>query len=108
MRAVGKQLVARIVEKAFERVDVQLQLAAFVDIARPVDAHLAGGGGQVVGHGVFHAVGVDHRIAAAQLGIAFDHGALVGLAPHALARNKHRQLRARRLGNLFAQLRAAA
>ena len=41
--------------------------------------------GQVIGHGVFQAVGTDHGIATAQLGVAFDHGVHVGLALDAVA-----------------------
>ena len=91
---VGQQLVARVGKETLEGVDAQLQLRSLVHIARAVNAHPTGGRGLVVRHGVFHAVGADHGVATAQLGIAFDLGAHIGLTGDAIALHEHRQLRA--------------
>ena len=88
----GQKAVARIAEKAVEGVHAQIQQRAVVQVAGAVDAHLAAGLGAILGHVVVHMVGVDHRVAAAQLGIALDGGADVGLARDAVATHEHRQL----------------
>ena len=106
MGAVAQELVPRIGEKALEGIHAQLQRCAFVHVARAVDTHRPGGANGVVGDGVFHALCADHGVAPAQHGVAFDLGADVGLTRNAVARHKHRQLRARRFRNGLAQHRA--
>ena len=108
VRVVLQQAVVDIGKKTAESVDIQLQRGAFVDIAFAVDAHLALGLGQVVGHVVFQAVGAQHGVGAAQLGVAFDHGLHIGLASDAVAGHKDRHLRARGTRQRLAQHRAGA
>ena len=104
----GQEAVARVAEKALERLHAQVQLRAFIDVARAVHAHVAARLGQVIGHGVFQAVGTDHGIATAQLGVAFDHGVHVGLALDAVAAHEHGQLVAHLGGDLLLQQGAGA
>ena len=105
MRLRGQEAVARVAEEALEGLHPQLQRRAFVDVAGAVDAHLAVGFGQVLGHVVVQPVGADDRVAPAQLGVAFDQCIQIGLAADVIALHKHGQLRAHGVGNLFLQQR---
>ena len=108
MGRVGEETVVRVGEKAAELIHPQLQFRALIDVARIVDAHLAGGGGQVGRHVVFHAVGMDHRVAPAQLGMAFEIGLDVGLQGELVAHDEGGQLAAGSLRNGLLQYGAGA
>ncbi|MPN27218.1 hypothetical protein SDC9_174646 [bioreactor metagenome] len=94
MTARVEEAIAGVAEEAGEGIDLQIQQRALIDIACPVDAHIALGRGAVLGHVVFHAVGADHRVAPAQFGVALDLGLDVGLARDLVPGDKYRQLRA--------------
>jgi len=100
---VFQKTVAGLGEEAFERIDLELQRRAAVGVARAVDAHVATGLGLVVGLVVLHVVGADHRGAAAQHGVAFDHGFQIGAAAHPVARDEGWHLGAHRCGPLLLQ-----
>jgi hypothetical protein len=105
---VAQEAVARLVEEADEFVDLQLQQRPLEHVARLVDVHVAGGTRHVGRLVVFQPFRAHHRVAAAQLGIAFDHRFLFGAALDAIAFHEGRQLRARGRRDVLAQHRAGA
>ena len=75
-----EKLVGRFGEVALKGIDLQFELGTLVNIAAPVDVDVALGGDGVVGQGVLRLVGADDGVAPAQLHMAFQAGADVGLA----------------------------
>ena len=104
--AVRQKLVPRRDEETLGGVQLELQLRPFVHVAGPVDAHVAARFGQVVGLVILQAVGADHGVAAAQLGIAFKHRIQVGAATDAVTGQEERLAAAHRRRNLLLQARA--
>ena len=85
MRFVFQQLVAGLGEKAFKRIQMQIECGALVHIARAVDVDVAACFGQVVDLVVFEAVGFEQQIATAKLDMAFEHGLHIGATAQAVA-----------------------
>ena len=75
-----EKLVGRFGEVALKGIDLQFELGTLVNIAAPVDVDVALGGDGVVGQGVLRLIGADDGVAPAQLHMAFQAGADVGLA----------------------------
>jgi len=96
-------LVTGFVEEALKGVDFQLQRRTFVDIARAVDVHIAMRLDQVIGLVVLHAVGLQHHVALAHHGVAFDNGVEIGAAQGMVTREKGGHLLAHGQRNLLLQ-----
>ena len=100
----GQELVGGVVEIALESIDLHLQGRALVDVAGAVDVDVALGMHGVVGQGVFHPIGADHGVGAAQFGTAFQHGVDVRLARDLFGPDVRGQLAAQRGVHGFLQL----
>jgi hypothetical protein len=103
MRAVAQELVAGLVEVALKCIDLELELAALIAVAGAVDAHIAPGLGQVLGHVVFQPVRPNGQIATAQARGPVNHGALIRLPCQFVTRQKNRRARANLCRNGFLQ-----
>ena len=102
--ALGVQkLVRGLGEIALESIDLQLQLRALVDVATPVDVHIALRGHRVVGHGVLGLFGANDGVAPAQLDLALQLGTQIGLALKTVGGQIDRLLAARRGRNVLLQ-----
>ena len=91
MRVILEEVIARLLEKPFKGVKLELQQRPFVHIAGAVDAHLATGPGQIGRLVVLQPVGLDHHVAPAQHGVAFNHSFQIGTAKQVVAHQEGRQ-----------------
>jgi len=80
---------------AFVGLHVHLQLGTLEAVATAVDQDMARGERLVGALVEFDPIRANDRVVAPELHLAFDHGEVVGLAFHALAPHKGRQLLAR-------------
>jgi len=101
--AVFQKLVPGLGKKALERVHLELQHRAFIDVARPVDAHVAGGVDQIVRLVIGSPVGLQHHVALAHHGVAVDHRVQVRPAQDVVAAEKRGHLLAHGQRNLLLQ-----
>ena len=107
MGIIISEIVAWLAEKSLERLELELQQWAFVDIASAVDADLAAGTRLVVGLVVLESVGLNDDIPLAQLRSALDDGLQIRPAVQALTADKNRQVPPHLGGDQFLQLAAA-
>ena len=101
-----EKLIGGLGEVALEGVDLQAQLCALVDVAAAIDVHIALGVDSVVGQRVIGLVGADDGVTSAQLHMALQAGADVGLALKAIGLHVQRQLGAHRRRTFGLQARA--
>ena len=102
MGVVLCEVEAGVLKKALEAFHLELQQRAFVDIAAPVDAHMAAGTGLVGGLVVLQPVGANSGLGLAQDGVALHHGFQIGPAGNTVTLQKNRGLVPLRRAERFA------
>ncbi len=103
-----EQVECGLGERALVGLDVHLQLGALETVAAAIDQHVALGLRLVVALVELQAIGTDHRVVAAQFGVALDRRDAVGLAFDAVSRDEGGGLLLRVFGQGFLQHAAGA
>ena len=104
---IAPEVVAWLAEKPFERLELELQQWAFVDVAVAVHTDLPARARLVIGLVVLHSIGLNDKITPAQLRCALDDGLKIRAAVQALTADKDRQVPGHLGRNQFLQLAAA-